>query len=197
MVNRTFQLAILLVGVFGVVCQAQSTNLLQNPDANHNAAFWRATGEATVERTPDGNLVFAVRNGGNFFQDVELPESAGGQYAVFLGHGSSERINTEGIITGLPYLYGYMMEKGRPDGREIRDYLQGQKMLGRSEIRDQWMQMWGIFKVPKGTTTIRFFLNQALHKDSPHNGSAARFDNLGLYLFATKQEAEVFVAQNQ
>lgn len=198
MVSRRLQLGILLLALvpFGDVCQAQSTNLLRNPDADAMTASWRAFGEATVELTSDGNQCFVVRNGGYFFQDVELPAGSVGLYAVLIGRGSSERINADGIITGLPYLYGYMMEKGRPDGKEIQAYLQGQKMLGRSEIREQWVQMSGVFKVPKGTNTIRFFLNQALHKDVAHNGSAARFDNLGLYLFATKQEAEIFAAQN-
>jgi len=53
--------------------------------------------------------------------------------------------------------------------------------------------MWGIFKVPERTKRIRFFLSQASRRGVPHNGSAARFDNLGLYLFSTKQDAEAFV----
>jgi hypothetical protein len=55
--------------------------------------------------------------------------------------------------------------------------------------------MWGIFEVPAGTKRIRFFLNHALANGVPHDGSAARFDNLGLYLFNRKEEAQVFVAQ--
>lgn len=59
---------------------------------------------------------------------------------------------------------------------------------------NEWVQLSGIFKVPEGANTIRFFLRQAERKGVPHNGSAARFDDLGLYLFATKEEAESFVA---
>jgi hypothetical protein len=198
MVNRTLHLAILLLAGLQLssVCQAQATNLLRNGNANAESAFWRAYGEATVERTTGNNLCFVVRNGGHFMQDVELPKGAVGQYAVFIGRGSSERINADGAITGLPYLYGYMMEKGRPDRKEILAYLQGQQMRSRSVIRDEWVQMWGIFEVPEGTNTIRFFLNQAERKGVPQNGSAARFDDLGLFLFATKEEAEVFVTSN-
>lgn len=185
-------LLLLTLLVLNSVARAQSTNLLRNPDASAAAAFWRASGEAVVESTTGNNLCFVVRNGGSFFQDVELPEGAVGQYALLIGRGSTERINQDGAVTDLPYLYGYMMEKGRPDGKEIRAYLQGQQMLGRSAFKDEWVQMWGIFKVPEGTNAIRFFLNQASRKGVPHNGSAARFDNLGLYLFATKEEAETF-----
>lgn len=192
------KLAILfLVSVLlGSVCVAQrSNNLLQNPDANGAMNFWRPYGEANVERLSNGNVCFVVRSGGYFYQDVELPQQSDGKYVLLIGHGASERINSDGSITGLPYLYGYMMEKGRPDQKEIRSYLQGQQMLGRSAFRDEWVKMAGIFKVPAGTTTIRFFLKQAERSGDPPNGSAARFDNLGLYLFETKEEAEAFAFQ--
>ena len=192
MVSKLFTLALLLLPVFGLnsLCQAQSTNLLQNPDATGLAVFWRAYGDATIEPTTGNNFCFVVRDGGYFLQDVELPEGAVGQYAVLIGRGSSERINSDGAITGLPYLYGYMMEKAQD---RIGEYLQGQQMLGRSGMKDEWVTMWGIFKVPERITKIRFFLKQALRNGVPHNGSAARFDDLGLYLFATKAEAEAFV----
>jgi hypothetical protein len=68
-------------------------------------------------------------------------------------------------------------------------------MLAKTSFRDEWVDMWGIFRVPERTKRIRFFLNQALRNGVPHNGSAARFDNLGLYLFAAKEDAEAFVRQ--
>lgn len=40
---------------------------------------------------------------------------------------------------------------------------------------------------------IRFFLNQASRRGLPHNGSAARFDTVGLYLFPKKEDALAFV----
>jgi hypothetical protein len=68
-------------------------------------------------------------------------------------------------------------------------------MRADTKIKDEWVDMWGIFPVPERTKRIRFFLNQALRRGVPHNGSAARFDNLGLYLFATKEDAQAFVNQ--
>ena len=176
-----------------VSAQAQSRNLLQNPNADQGVALWRTNGEAGVETTSDGDSCFVVRNGGSFIQDVQLPDDAAGQYAVLVGRGSSERIEQNGVITGLPSLYGYMMQQGLPSGGRILQYLQGQQMLARPNMRDVWVNMSGIFKVPENTKRIRFFLNQAERQGVPHNGSAARFDNLGLYLFATKEEAEAFL----
>jgi len=182
---------IVLLGLSSL-CPAQSTNFLRNPDADLGEASWRASGEATVE-TIEGNPCFVVRNGGSFFQDVELPDGAVGQYAVFIGRAASERINDDGKITGLPYLYGYMMEEEKPGGGRILAYLQSQQMLASPRTKDQWVNIKGYFKVPEKTKRIRFFLNQALHRDVPHNGSAARFDNLGLYLVVTREEAEALV----
>lgn len=171
----------------------QSRNLLQNPNADLEAQYWRTIGEATVETTTGNNLCFVVRNGGYFFQDVTLPNDAVGQYAVLIGRGSSERINPDGAITGLPYLYGYMMGEQKSNGGRILDYLQGQQMLSSARYGDEWIDMWGIFVVPDGTRTIRFFLNQALRRGLPHNGSAARFDAVGLYLFPKKEDGLKFI----
>ena len=176
-----------------ITAQAQLRNLLQNPDADQGATSWRAFGAATVEATPGGNFCFVLRNGGYFIQDVELPDDAPGKYAVLIGNGSSERIESDGAITDLPYLYGYMMQAGPANGGRILEYLQGQQMLAQPNIAGAWVKMFGIFKVPENTKKIRFFLDQALRKGVPHNGSAARFDNVGLYVFETKEEAETFV----
>jgi len=189
-------LMILSVLVSGAsIHNAQSRNLLGNPHADQGLKPWHTFGEATVEETTGNNSCFVVHNGAYFFQDVPLTDDSVGQYAVLIGRGASARINDDGAITGLPYLYGYMMAEGPPNGGFVLAYLQGQQMLAPTRIRDEWVDMWGIFRVPERTKKIRFFLNQGLRKGVPHNGSAARFDNLGLYIFATKEDAEAFVGQ--
>jgi hypothetical protein len=66
-------------------------------------------------------------------------------------------------------------------------------MICGSKKENEWVKAWGIFKVLDGTGAIRYFLNQAERKDLPQNGSAARFDDLGIYLFETEEEASAFV----
>lgn len=175
------------------LANAQSTNLLQNPSANGGANHWRAFGDATIEETLESNPYFTVRNKGYFLQDVTLPEDSVGKYVLLIGRVSSERINADGAITGLPYLYGYMMEGANPRGGRILSYLQGQQMLCASRKESEWVTAWGIFQVLDGTGAIRYCLKQAEQKDLPQNGSAARFDDLGLYLFDTEEEASAFV----
>lgn len=180
-----------LVG--NVLLVSGQTNLLKNPNADSQAQSWRTYGEAAVETCAADNPCFVVRNGGYFIQDVALPDDAVGQYALFIGRGASERINFDGAITGLPYLYGYMMPEVSPRGGQVLDYLQGQNMLAAPPRENEWVFMWGIFRIPKGTGAVRFFLNQALRRGVPHNGSAARFDDVGLYLFPTEKEARSFL----
>jgi hypothetical protein len=194
MVRQILTLTTLLLSCLSsaVLTTAQSKNLLQNPNAELGTQYWRPMRQA-VEMTTGGNTCFVVRNKGYFYQDVSLPADAIGQYAVLIGRGSSERINDDGAITGLPYLYGYMMDQVTPKGGHILEYLQGQQMLSSAKSKDEWVDMWGIFRVPEGTKTIRFFLNQAERRGVPQNNSAARFDNVGLYLFSTKEDAQAFV----
>lgn len=168
------------------------TNLLLNPDAGAKAERWRAYGQATVEDF-DGESVFVLRNKGYFLQDVYLAKASVGKYALLIGRGSSERINADGAITGLPYLYGYMMKSVTAKGSTVIDYLQGQKMRCDARIENQWVTLFGIFQIPEGTEAIRFFLSQAERRNLAQNGSAARFDNVGLYIFETKEEARSFV----
>jgi hypothetical protein len=147
--------------------------------------------QAIVEEF-NGNNAFIVRNKGYFYQDVNLTESDIGKFALLIGHGSSERINTDGAITGLPYLYGRMMNTSNPKESKTHAFLQAREMLARTSYQDQWVTMFGVFRISEGTGAIRFYLKQAERRDVPQNGSTARFDNLGLYLFGTEKEALEF-----
>jgi hypothetical protein len=172
---------------------AQS-NLLQNPNADLQSQFWRAYGQANVESCATDNPCFVLRNGGYFIQDVNISSDAVGWYALLVARASTERVLTDsGSITGLPSLYGYMMDAGEPRGGRVLAYLQGQNMSPLNVPKNEWVTLWGIFQVPDGTGRIRVFLNQALANGTPHNGSATRFDDVGIYLFPTKQDAKSFM----
>ena len=186
-------LSALIVMIAASPVFAQPQNLLRNPNADLQTQFWQTFGETAVETSAFKSPFFVVTNGGYFCQEVPLPKDASGKYALFIGLGASERINAYGAITGLPYLYGYMMSDVSPRKNRILDYLQGQNMRAAPTYQLEWVPMWGIFHVPNGTGSMRFFLKQALRNGMPHNGSAAYFDDLGLYLFETEEEAQTFV----
>jgi len=187
-------LTLLTVLIFvATQASAQTQNLLQNAKADLETQHWRTFGQATVEDV-NGNHCFVVRNGGYFIQDVILPDDAAGKFALLIGHGASDRINSDGAITGLPYLYGYMMVRGGPDDGHILSYLQHASLRGSATLAGEWVRMSGIAQVPERTGKIRFFLKQALQQGVPQNGSGARFDDLGLFLFPTEAEAKAFAA---
>ena len=162
---------------------AQPYNFLLNQS-------WQSKGDATIEKIEENNC-FVVRNGGSFHQEVALPGDAAGQFIVFLGQGSSERIHSDKSITDLPYLYGHILDTGIKRNERILSYLQG--MLGRSSGTKDWVTMSGIFKVPENASRVRFFLNQASARGMEHDGSAARFFDVGMYLFPTEEGAKLFV----
>ena len=147
---------------------------------------WKLVGDAKVEKDNFGNFIFAIRNGGSFRQDIKLPQKLGGKFVLFFGRGSSERINLNGLITGLPSLYGYLFDQKTKKGGKINTYLTGQKLLGKVSNSREWVLMYGVFEIPEGTVSARIFLNQAERKNLPQNGSAARFDNLGFYIFGSQ-----------
>jgi hypothetical protein len=183
----------LIILTLAISGHSQTGNLLRNPNADEGINYWQAHGNAIVEETTDGRLCFVIRNGGYFIQDSTLPDGSVGKYALLIGKAASERINPDGAITGLPYLYGYMLERVSLRGGVIKAYLQADEMKCRAGRINEWVTVWGIFQVPPETSAIRFFLNQAEQKNIPQNGSAARFDDLGLFLFNTEKEAITFV----
>lgn len=192
---KRFSLIAFICTTFVANMTAQ-TNLLLNPTAKEGVENWRLSGAATIEEF-DGRMVFVVRSGtsggSNFIQIVKIGENDAGKFALLIGRGSSERVNADGAITGLPYLYGYMLSSVNPRGAVINSYLQGQAMRASPRVPNEWVTMYGIFPIPKGTVAIQFFLDQAKRRGVPPNGSAARFDDLGLYLFDSEDDAREFV----
>src|SRR5262249_704143 len=133
---------LLWIIVITVFASAQTDNLLLNPSANDGTNNWEAFGKAVVEQSEDGDWRFVVRNMGYFFQNVQLPDDAAGKYALLIGRVSSERINPDGAITGLPSIYGYMLESANPGVGRILSYLQGQQMLCQAKTENEWVTAW-------------------------------------------------------
>lgn len=165
-------------------------NLLGNPNADAAMADWLTAGDARVESC-DGNPCFAIRNRGSFRQSVWLPADADGRYLVLQGWGASERINVDHAITGLPYLYGAALIA---DGTRILDSFQDRHATAQADRPNQWVAMWGIYRVPAGAAFVMFQLAQAERQGVPQNGSAARFDDLGCYIFSNESAALAHLA---
>ncbi|UCH95810.1 MAG: DUF4878 domain-containing protein [Candidatus Aminicenantes bacterium] len=167
-------------------------NLIKYPDARRFTRHWQTKGEVSIEKDAEeeDNYNFVIRYSGMIWQDVRI--NADGRYALLISWASSERVNPDDDQTGFPYLYGYMLNKADPN--KINTYLQGEEMMLRPNNPNEWEVIYGIFKVPAGTGGIRLFLQQA-DGHSPQNGSKARFDEPGVFLFDTEEQAQAFARE--
>ncbi|MFH1575266.1 MAG: hypothetical protein ABIG68_14900 [Acidobacteriota bacterium] len=86
-----------------------------------------------------------------------------------------------------------MMPYRGVDDKYIQAYMQGQQMRSSSKVPNEWVPAYGIFQVPTNTGRIHLSLCQAEALGVPQDGSAARFDDLGLYLFESREEAELYL----
>jgi DNA-binding beta-propeller fold protein YncE len=167
-------------------------NFIKNNDASAvgPASSWETKGDVSIETDDEGNHIFVTRYSGMFWQDAPIEEAAG-RYALLVAWASSERVNSGGDQTGAPYLYGYMLNKDDPN--KINAYLnQGDQLLLKSYSADEWGLIYGIFQVPDNTGGIRFFMQQADGRQ-PQNGSAARFDEPGIFFFDSHAQAMEFL----
>lgn len=165
-------------------------NLVVNGDASRGQIGWNAIGEASIEGT-GADARFVIRNKGSFEQGVRLPPASVGQFLVLVARGTSERVNADGAITGLPYVYGMVL---RSDGARIVAYLQGQQMLARPVAPSAWVTMAGVFAIPEGAALVTIQLKQAERAGVPQNGSAAQFDDVGAYIFPSERQARSLIA---
>ena len=173
----------------GLALQTPGANMLVNGDAAGGMGGWITNGNVKIERI-GGVTCFAIRSKGSFQQEVRLPPGSIGMYAAVVGRGESDRVNEDGSITGLPYLYGTVVAADR---RRFLAYWQGQQMLARPRKPGEWVTMSGIFSVPYGAEWVSIQLRQAERKDLPQNGSAARFSDVRLVLFPTEAAARAYV----
>jgi hypothetical protein len=162
-------------------------NLVENGDAKRGTFAWLGFREARSD-VCDGNACFVIRADGKLSQRILLPRDLKDQYLAIVGSGWTERVNADGVITGLPYLYALV---GAEDGVHVVGHLQG--MTGRPAFPNQWTKLAGVFPVPDDAFVLQLEMHQASAKGTPPNGSAARFDNLAVHLFPSQEAAREFV----
>jgi WD40 repeat protein len=163
-------------------------NLVANPAANQGLDFWTAEGDVTVEQEEDGNFVYTIRYSGTLAQDVPLGEAAG-RAVLVVARTASERVEEDGDQTGLPYLYGQVM--GGPGGTRVLLHLQDSTLTHSGREVGDWGAAWSVFEVPAETDFVRILLGQSDGRRS-QNGSAAWFDDVGVFVFETRDEALAF-----
>jgi hypothetical protein len=61
----------------------------------------------------------------------------------------------------------------------------------------EWGRIYAVYEVPVGTASLTLRLSLAARADIPSNGSAGRFDDLGVFLFPTAAAANQFALSYQ
>ncbi|MDX1565309.1 MAG: WD40 repeat domain-containing protein, partial [Phycisphaeraceae bacterium] len=161
-------------------------NLLLNPAADQKHHFWKRRGLAYVLEQTRGNRCFGIRAGGSFWQDVKLQDAAGKRLLI-IGRLSAEKI-TPDTRHGLPYLFGTF--HGGPQGEKQANLIDAKHMFCTAKRPKQWTVAWGAFEIPEGVDRVRVYLNQAVVQGEARYG--AYFDDVGVYLFETDQQAADF-----
>jgi hypothetical protein len=96
-------------------------------------------------------------------------------------------VDEDGDQTGLPYVYGNWVNS--KDDHRFNGYLNADSLTLRGSKPNQWGVVYAIYPVPEETGAIRLFL-QSADGGKPHNGSAAFFDDVGVYSAASEAEAK-------
>ena len=164
-------------------------NLLLDADAGEGFESQATFGSTNIESSAGCDASLAIRDGGYFQQSVPLAQDSEGQYAVLLGIALSEGMNLDGAITRPPSLYGLM----ESDQGRVTSHMQLQQALSSEREPNKRDSVYGIFRVPPGTTKISVSLNLDERLGVPQHDSAARLDGVGLYLLPTEIEAKSFV----
>jgi len=188
MKKMTIKFLALICVLFATTTVGAQTNFLPNGKADSKTEHWHVV-KTTVEEY-NGDKVFVLRNGGHLHQWVQLTDEAIGKYALFIGRVSSELADVDGKpSTNPPYLYIYNANPSAiSEGQIMRDDAKGE---------NDWFTIYAIYQLPKEGFTgfmkcILYQQNVRKNHNVPNEGSAVRFDNLGLYLFETEKDALEF-----
>ena len=182
---KVFLLVIILFTTSSIVCS--QSNLLKNPNADEGNKQWRPYGEAAVDESKGW---FVVQNSGHLFQDVSIPPDSVGKFVVLIGHGAGSQIISDG--SGKPLIRGEFIVGNAFGGRGYGS-LDEQQTVSTSMKANEWVYLWGIYRIPAGPKFIRLFLTQTTHKMSKENVTPVYFDDLGVYIFNNALQAKRFV----
>lgn len=192
---KSIILGVLVLCFCALDCLSQA-NLLQNPDADQGTTAWEVTGDAKIEEGANKDPHFALRGGGFLSQFVKL-DGAAQKYALLVGRGSAIP-GQGGDIAGYPSLYGYLLSTFNPDGiNKISVVMSEQSLLGKPKTGDDWVLMYGIFRVPSDVVAAQVRLMCAIGKAGTPSQNPTRFDKVGFYLFDSQKDAQSFVKKLQ
>ncbi|HEX6190035.1 MAG TPA: hypothetical protein VFZ40_18295 [Pyrinomonadaceae bacterium] len=185
-IAATFCLLLMLGSVF-----AQSNNLVKNANGDEGTKFWRVFGNASVSEHASLGKRFSINQDAFLFQDIDVPASTAGMYAVFISLASIDHLNSNKL--GSPYTHGYFMTAGDLRNASLLANLAGQEMTNPPTTNGEWVKQFGVFRVPEQTGRIRIFLRGGCGKSESSVSCVSHFRKPGVFLFGSEEEAKAFV----
>ncbi len=128
---------------------------------------------------------------GKFVGTAELPPGSQGKHVLLIGRVASEPASeSSSDQRGDPYIYAYAEPRSYETAKG--QHYNARTLRAYAKPANQWSAVWGVFQVGEQISKVNFEIRQANGR-----GSAARFDDLGVYLFDTADGAQSFVSRYQ
>lgn len=165
--------ALLPIGV-----SAQTVNTPVNILPTLSSSAWLKSGAATIASNGlTATIEETATKQGTIYTDVSIKNTIK-DYALLIAYTKAEDVRNDGDITGLPYIYGYFLDKNG----KIVSYLQGQSMRHSGTTDNAWAVSYGVFEIPDKAVTVRYFMKQASKKGTTKDGREATFAKPAVYL---------------
>lgn len=172
---------------------SRQANLLVNGDAESGmTAWWASPSDAAVEECGARNHCLVVRNRAMFAQTIRMPAAAVGKVLVVIGFVQADRVDPAAGISDRPHLYGILWNSQK----RVAAYLKGDPSRGHihtAATSTEWQRVWLMQRVEPDSVELALTFSLGERKGSPHDGSAGRFDDLGVFIFNTEEDARAFV----
>lgn len=128
----------------------------------------------------------------HLYTDVDIP--SGADFAVLVSYMRAEKphanfSNGSENISGLPYLYAYLLD----DDGDINEYLAESTMRQKASAGKTWQVAYSIIDLSSDDDSVRFFLKQTSREGTTSDGRAAWFYKPGLYFVDTWSEGREIV----
>ncbi len=169
-------------------------NYAKNPNATQGDKEWKTKGEITIEERGPGDPCFAIRRAGMLWQDFPIPPSEG-KTILLVARVMPEKVGTDNLRGGLPHLNAYLMS-AKEEGRIHHEMRRNETptLVGEGQTDNLWSTAWGAAKIPADVGSVRLFLTETAALEG-QPASAARFDDVGVFILNSEAEAVSFVGR--
>lgn len=157
---------------------AHSLDTSDNQLPGLSSSQWVKTGAASIASNGlTATIAETSTTSGSLYTDVSIKNTTK-DYVLLIAYTKAEDVRSDGDITGLPYIYGYFLDKNG----QVISYLQKSSMRHAGTVDGEWNVSQGVFSIPDNAVKIRYFMKQASKKGTTKDGRDATFAKPGIYL---------------